>query len=135
MAPSAINRYLHENSHRRTVDKEGIEWVGLPVRIPDGAGSAISPKLTHILEHLVDQIHRVALQFLDEENDQYRRARSYYKLKNPKTRHYEKAALLVASAPSKYIYRDSLDNIGGRQRDEQEEPSEPSKSTDPHGGD
>ena len=130
LAPSAINRYLHENSRRRTVDKEGIEWVGGPVRIPDGAGSAISSKLAPILEHLVDEIHRLALQLLDKENE-YRKAQSQYVLENPRTEHYEKAALLVTNEPSKYIYRDSLDNIGGRQRDEKAESSEPSESTDP----
>ncbi len=133
LAPSAIDRYLHEDAYRYYVDEEGIRW-GVPVRIPSGAGTSISLRLTPILERFVDETHRLAFQLLDEENERGN-PQSQYQLKNPKTRHYDEAAVRISNDPLKYIFEDRLEDIEVSNEVEQEEPNERRNSNDPHGGD
>ncbi len=114
VAPSVIDRYFHEKS----------------IRFPRGAGSAISITLTPLLERLFEQIHTVALSRRKEKNG-YRRFQGRYELLHPNPEDYDEAARIVTKSTHMYIKENSFDNIGGVQRGETDQPSEPIKSTDP----
>lgn len=131
IAPSAIVRYLRSHNTKWLVDAEGIRW-GLPVRIPNGAGSAISLRLIPILEQFVDETHKLALQLLDEENE-FRRGQSLYRLKNPRAEHYDKAARLVVKNPLRYIFQDNLRGYEVSKGVDETEPNEPEGPNDPTG--
>ncbi len=114
LSPSVIHRYFYEKS----------------IRFPRGAGSAISIRLTPLLESLLEQIHSVALSRRKEKNG-YRRFQGRYELLHPNPEDYDEAARIVTKRTHMYIKENSFNKLGGEQRGETKQPSEPSESTDP----
>ncbi len=114
VAPSVIDRYFHEKS----------------IRFPRGATTAISIRLTPLFERLLERIHTVALSRRKEKN-RYRRFQGRYELLHPNPEDYDEAARIVTKSTHMYIKENSFNKLGGEQKGETKQPSEPSESTDP----